>query len=166
MVGPPDPTHLQKLVDDIARMTSPPPRTNGKLKANSPVFDEEEYAKKQAAARAAIMRLHHTMKENLDQSFAFQVRHTGGSSEVGDSVQRIGSYSDLSDEDGRPIATASLFSKSRVPTSTYRDNRTARAPLQTHDPNRNMQAPISIPTSARDWPTLFNSTSEEHRQVQ
>ena len=158
VLGGPDPTHLQKLVDDVARMTSPVPRT--RAKANSPVFDEEEYAKKQAAAHAAIMRLHQTMKENLDQSFAFQVRHTGSSSEVGDSVPHIRSYIDLSDEVGRPIAPASLFSKSRVPTSTYRDNRPGRAPLRTQSPSTNMQAPTSTPKSARDWPAPVNTPSE------
>ena len=71
----------QQMVEDVACMTLPRLRSSARSNAETPVFDEEVYARNEGAAHAAITSLHQTMMENLDQNFIFQVRRTSTSEE-------------------------------------------------------------------------------------
>jgi len=103
-----------KLLHHISHVTLPAKHDPIKKANQSPkFFDEEQFASRQAEARAALLRLEKSLQEDFSFPFA---------SFASVPVKGPVHFRDLSLEDGAPVAPVSRFAKYRSPNNAYQND--------------------------------------------
>ena len=155
------PAGQEKLVHHISSFALPSKQPRSRRTSHDLIaFDEDSFQRKQAEARAALLRL----ERDLQQNFAFAF----------DSLNRTAGkdapyhFRDLSLEEGAPIAPISRYSSIHAPASVYQNkgsSGTSRAdsPLGEWSPQRGSSIPGLAMRSGVSVPSIHITTKHNNQ---
>jgi hypothetical protein len=155
------PAGQEKLVHHISSFALPPKQPRSRQANHDPVtFDEDTFQRKQAEARAALLRL----ERDLQQNFAFAFDSLNKTTKKDAHFH----FRDRSLEEGAPIAPISRFSSIHVPASVYQNkgsSGTSRAdsPLGEWSPQRGSPTPGLAMRNGVSVPSIHTTTKHNNQ---
>jgi hypothetical protein len=155
------PARQDKVVHHISSFTLPPKQPRTRQSGRDRIaFDEDAFQRKQAEARAALLRLERDLQDNF--TFAF------------DSLNKTAAqdapvhFRNISVEEDGPVAPISRFSSVHAPTSVYQNKVNgstsgADTPLGEKSPQQGPSIPGLAMTSGVSVPSIHSTLRNQNR---